>query len=444
MAEGIAGEIITTQAQLSGLVEHLRAIGRFALDTEFVSEDTFEPILCLLQLATRERLAVIDPLAVRDLGPLWDLVNRPSVEVVMHAAGEDLRICNQKTGKLPRRVFDVQIAAGLTGLSYPLSLVNLVSQVLGVSLSGSETRTDWRHRPLSAAQLNYALDDVRYLLDLADHFTARLEQLGRNAYAEAEFEDLVDSVARRAAEDRWRRLPGVHHLGRRCLEMARRLAEWREDEARRMNRPLRQILRDDLLVAIAKRQPTNRRGLEALRDFNRPALLNRSQEILAILEEAREVPEDQLPELAPRHEEPPGLSTITNLLSAALAQCCAQNQIAASMVSNVADLKELVSWYIEGRDESRRPALLEGWRNGFCGQLLLDVLEGRFALRVVEPGSEYPVAVEPVTPVAVEPVAPVAVDPVTPVAVEPVAPITVEPVAPVAPDRSTGRDERAE
>ena len=412
MAEGIAGEIITTPAQLSGLVEHLRASGRFALDTEFVSEDTFEPVLCLLQLATRERLAAIDPLAVRDLSPLWDLVTRPSVEVVMHAASEDLRICHQKTGLLPRRVFDVQIAAGLTGLSYPLSLLNLVSQVLGVSLSGSETRTDWRHRPLSAAQLNYALDDVRYLLDLADQFAARLEQLGRHAYAEAEFEDLIDSVVRRASDDRWRRLPGVHHLGRLSLEMARRLALWREDEARQMNRPLRQILRDDLLVAIAKRQPTNRRGLEALRDFNRPALLNRSQQILAILEEARLVQEDQLPELALRHEEPPGLSTITNLLSAALAQCCAQNQIAASMVSNVADLKELVSWYIEGRDETRRPALLQGWRNAFCGQLLLDVLEGRFALRVVEPGSEFPVSVEP--------------------------------VAPVAPDRSTERDERSE
>ncbi len=402
MAEATGGEIITTPAQLGDLVGHLRASGRFALDTEFVSEDTFEPILCLLQLATRDRLAVIDPLAVRDLGPLWDLVNDPSVDVVMHAAGEDLRICYLRTGKLPRRVFDVQIAAGLAGLSYPLSLVNLVSQVLGVSLSGSETRTDWRHRPLSAAQLNYALDDVRYLLPLADHFAARLEQLGRNAFAVAEFEDLIDSVARRAAEDRWRRLPGVHHLSRRCLEMARRLADWREDEARQSNRPLRQILRDDLLVAIAKRRPTNRRGLEALRDFNRPALLNRAQEILAILEEARAVPEDRLPELAPRHEEPPGLSTITNLLSAALAQCCAQNQIAASMVSNVADLKELVRWYIEGRDQSRRPALLQGWRDGFCGQLLMDVLEGRYALRVVDPGSEFPVAVEPVGEEAID------------------------------------------
>jgi ribonuclease D len=403
MSEGRAGEIITTPGQLAKLVEHLRECGRFALDTEFVSEDTFEPILCLLQLATRDRLAVIDPLAVRDLSPLWALVNDPSIEVVMHAAGEDLRICHLKTGSLPRRVFDVQIAAGLVGLSYPLSLVNLVYQVLSRSLSGSETRTDWRHRPLSPAQLEYALDDVRYLLDLANHFSARLAQLGRSEWAEGEFEDLVHSVARRAADDRWRRLPGLNHLGRRCLEMVRRLADWREVEARRLNRPMRQVLRDDLLVAIAKRQPRNRRELEALRDFNRPALLSRSQEILAILEEARAAPEDQLPDLAARHEEPPGLSTVSNLLSAALAQCCAQNQVAGSIVANVADLKELVRWYVDGRDETRPPSLLQGWRAGFCGQLLLDVIEGRFALRVIEPGSEFPVAVERLAPESIKP-----------------------------------------
>src|SRR5258708_38405963 len=120
----VPGEsIVTTQRQLEALLDHLRGSGRFALDTEFVSEDTFEPVLCLIQLATRERLAVIDPLAIRDLSPFWNVVLDPSVEVVMHAAGEDLRICLIRTGSLPRRVFDVQMAAGLAGLNYPVSLV---------------------------------------------------------------------------------------------------------------------------------------------------------------------------------------------------------------------------------------------------------------------------------------------------------------------------------
>jgi ribonuclease D len=355
-------------------------------------------VLCLIQVATRERLAVIDPLAVREVSPFWDVVLDPTVEVVMHAAGEDLRICLIRTRSLPQRLFDVQMVAGLVGLNYPLSLVNLVGQVLGISLGGSETRTDWRHRPLSAAQLKYALDDVRHLLDLADHFTERLAQLRRTTWAESEIADFLESIAQRADEDRWRRLPGLHLLSRRSLEMARRLAEWRENEARRQNRPLRQVVRDDLLVAIAKRQPRNRRDLEALRDFNRPALLNRSQDILAIVDQARAVPEAELPDLPARHEEPPGLSTVTNLLSAALAQCCVQNQLAGSLVANVADLKHLVRWHLGGRNDSRRPALIQGWRGELCGPLLLDVLEGRLALRVVDPESEFPVALEQLRP----------------------------------------------
>jgi ribonuclease D len=378
------------------LIEHIREAGRFGFDTEFVSEDTFEPVLCLIQVATRDRLALIDPIVVKDLEPFWDVVCDPGIEVVMHAAGEDLRICLIRTGRLPRRVFDVQMAAGIVGFSYPLSLVNLVNQVLGVSVGGGETRTDWRRRPLSSAQVEYALDDVRYLLDMADEFAARLDELGRTSWAEQEFEDFIASIARRADEERWRRLPGLNQLGRRGMEMARRLSLWREDEARRQNRPLRQVMRDDVLVAIAKRQPTNRRGLEALRDFNRPALLSRSDEILRVLQDAREVPEESLPELSARVEEPPGISTVGNMLSAALAQRCAQERIAGSLVANVADIKQMIRWHLEGSPEARRPALLQGWRAGLCGEMLHDVLAGRVALRVVDPASDFPVSLEPV------------------------------------------------
>ncbi len=155
MGNATGESIVTTAAQLNELTEHARKSGRFALDTEFVSEDTFEPVLCLIQLATRERLATIDPPVLHDLTPFWDLVHDPSVQIVMHAAGEDLRICLLRTGALPKRVFDVQIAAGLIGLNYPLSLVNLVGQVLGITLAGSETRTDWRQAcpPRHTAQL---------------------------------------------------------------------------------------------------------------------------------------------------------------------------------------------------------------------------------------------------------------------------------------------------
>jgi ribonuclease D len=398
MAPAKDESLIATPAQLRDLVDHVRAAGRFGFDTEFVSEDTFEPVLSLIQVATPDRLAAIDPQAVRELDAFWDLVHDPKLDVVMHAAGEDMRICLLHTGAVPRRIFDVQIAAGLVGYSFPLSLVNLVAQVLRISLPGSETRTDWRRRPLTAAQLRYALDDVRHLLDLADHLQAELKQLGRSGWAEAEFADFLATIENRADQERWRRLPGLHQLSRRGLEAARRLAEWREDEARRQNRPLRQVMRDDLVVAVAKRQPSSRRDLEALRDFNRPGLLSKSQSILAVLEEARAMPEDRLPELSQRPDDSPGASTVASLLSAALAQLCIQHKVAGSLVANVSDLKHLIRWHLEGRPETDRPALIEGWRGELCGQLLIEVLEGRRTFRVVDPASEFPVALEPARP----------------------------------------------
>jgi ribonuclease D len=387
--------LISTSLQLKELIDHLRAAGRFGFDTEFVSEDTFEPVLCLIQVATEQRLAAIDCHAVRELARFWELVHDPTLEVVMHAAGEDMRICLLHTGGVPRRIFDVQIAAALTGYSYPLSLANLAAQVLRISLSSNETRTDWRRRPLTSAQLRYALDDVRYLLKIADHLETELTKLGRSDWAEAEFAAFLAESLNRADQERWRRLPGLHQLSRHGLEAVRRMAQWREDEARRQDRPLRQIMRDDLLVAIARRQPSSRRELEALRDFNRPALMSKAPAILEVLEEARSVPENRLPLHSHRPDDSPGASTVANLISAALAQLCAQHKVSGALVANVSDLKHLIRWYLDGRNENDRPSLMRGWRGELCGKLLLEILEGRRTLRVIDPASEYPVAVEP-------------------------------------------------
>lgn len=390
---------VETPAQLRELLSHVRNAGRMAFDTEFVSEDTFEPILCLIQVATTEKLAVLDPIEIPDLDPFWDLFNDPEIEVITHAAGEDLRIARLRTGKLPERIVDVQLAAALAGHGYPISLSNLIRMELGVSLSGGETRTDWRKRPLSEAQVQYALDDVRYLLELAEVLSARLESRNRLDWAEAEYQRLLDSViARGDDEERWRRLPGLHQLNRRGLEAARRLAQWRIEQARVSNRPIRQIIRDDLLVAIAKRMPENKRDLEALREFNRPHLLSRANQVLDVLAEARGVPADELPRPQERREEAPGLSMVVSMLAASLNQCCAAEGVSASLVGSTGDLRDLVSWHIEGRDEAQRPALARGWRSQLCGNVLEDVLSGRRSLRIVDPSAEVPVLIEDLEP----------------------------------------------
>jgi ribonuclease D len=365
---------ITTTAALAELVDHIRESGRFAFDTEFVSEETFEPVLCLVQVATETRLAVVDPLKVGDISAFWDVVTDPSIDVIMHAAGEDLRICRLQTGRLPQKVFDVQIAAGFVGYNYPLSLGNLVHQTLKVSLLGGETRTDWRRRPLSEAQLRYALEDVRHLLELADQLAGDLQELGRESWAEAEFRDFLEAIEHRADEERWRR----------------------QSDARRANRPLRSVLRDDLLVAIARRQPATRRDLEALRDFNRPHLLSKAGEILNVIADALAVPADDLPEPAERHDDLPGLAMVVSLLSATLSQSCAHEKVAVGLAGGSSDLKELVRWYLDGQPGDQTPEVFKGWRKEVCGKILLDVLSGRRALRIVNPEAEVPVALDPV------------------------------------------------
>ncbi len=397
MSDPVERALITTAKELDDLVKRLRVRGRFAFDTEFVSEDTFEPVLCLIQVATSEELVAIDSLAVRDIGPFWDAVIDPEIEVIMHASGEDLRICRFQTGRVPARVFDVQIAAGLVGFGYPLSLGNLVSQAMGMSVFGGETRTDWRKRPLSPAQLRYALDDVRYLLPLADRLQERLHELDRADWAEDEFRDFLSGIENRDEESRWRKLPGLHHLNRRGLEVARRLSLWRADEAKRVNRPVRQIIRDDLLIAIAKRQPTNRQDLEALRDFNRPHLLSKGHELLDVISEAQELSTEDLPEHAERHDEGPGLTMIINVLAAALATCCTERKVAMSLLGSSADLKELVRWQSKNRPESDQPFLTKGWRDKVCGATLLNVLAGKSTLRIVNLDSDVPVAVDPLS-----------------------------------------------
>ena len=190
-------------------------------------------------------------------------------------------------------------------------------------------------------------------------------------------------------------MPGLHQLNRRGLEVARRLVDWRLDEARRLNRPLRQMLRDDLIVAIAKRQPSNRAELEALRDFNRPYLLSKTHEILAAITGAQAAPVDELPEHAERHDEGPRITMLVALLSAALANSASQNRIAAGLLGVSTDIKELIRWHVQGRPESSPPRLATGWRRAICGETLLGVLAGHRRVRVVDPLAEVPITVEP-------------------------------------------------
>jgi len=398
MADSPGEPLIASASDLEELVAHLRASGEFAFDTEFVSEETFEPVLCLIQVATRERIAAIDALAVRDLSSFWAVVNDPDVEVIMHAASEDLRICRFQTGTVPRRVYDVQIAAGLAGFGYPLSLGNLMAQALRITVAGGETRTDWRRRPLSPPQLRYALDDVRYLLDLADLLKVQLAELDRASWAESEFAQFVAAIQNRVEEERWRKLSGLHQLSRRGLE----------------GRPppgrvaVRGGAADEPAAAPAlARRPSRGDRQATAGDAPRPGGAARLQPPSPARQERRGPGGDHLGAsrslrrvagAARPARRGPGSDHGREPAAAAMAQCCVQHRVAPGLVGASNDLKSLIRWHGQGRPEDHRPELTRGWRRDVCGATLLDVLSGRIALRVVDPLSDVPVALEPIGP----------------------------------------------
>src|SRR5437879_10716556 len=188
-------QIITHADELADCCAYPSTCPVFGFDTEFVGEESYHPRLCLIQVATPERLLLIDPLSAGPLDAFWNLVVDPSHQVVAHAAREEVRLCKLFTGKTPGNLFDLQIAAGLAGLAYPLGHGALVSQVLGVQLAKGETLTEWRDRPLTRQQIRYAFDDVRYLLPLWEKITTRLKEMGRAEWAREEFVRLAEHAA---------------------------------------------------------------------------------------------------------------------------------------------------------------------------------------------------------------------------------------------------------
>ncbi len=266
-------ETIRTSEALADLCRSLHAAGRFALDTEFVGERTYLPRLCFVQVATEDFIALVDTLAFANLDPLWDLVADPNIQVVLHAAREDLRLAyygGQK--RLPQNIFDTQVAAGFIGLpAYPLSYARLAEALMGVKLSKAETRSEWDRRPLSPAQLEYARDDVRYLLPITDKIVRMLDKLGRTAWMDEEMSRFSDAKTYETApEDAYLRLRTGRGFSARPTALLRAVAAWREEEAAARDVPSRSLLRDEVLIELALRPPRRLTEFRRLRGFRRP------------------------------------------------------------------------------------------------------------------------------------------------------------------------------
>jgi ribonuclease D len=363
------------------------------MDTEFVGEETYHPRLCLIQVATEDVLFLIDPLTVGAVDAFWQVVVDPANLVIVHAGREEVRLCHLWSGQVPGNLFDLQIAAGLAGLNYPLGHGNLVSQVLGIHLPKGETLTEWRNRPLTGAQIRYAFDDVRFLLPLWKHLSDRLEEMGRLAWAREEFARLKTNAAPEEqggpqANDKWRKLRGLGALDRRRLAIVRELHSWREELAARLNRPPRTIVRDDLLIEIARRGPTKERDLHVVRGLPR----NNLAAIIAAVARARALPLQECPEVTERELELPQLPLLVHLVSAVFGDLCARLRLAPNLAGSSQDLRTLVRSWLQGQPPPEESLLAQGWRAAHLLPELQAVLDGRRSLRVADGHAAAPFA----------------------------------------------------
>jgi ribonuclease D len=387
--------IVTRPDELTDFCAYLANCTEFGFDTEFVGEDTYHPSLCLVQVAAGDRLYLLDPLSVGSLESFWRLVIDPSRVSIVHAGREEVRLCRLGGGAPPGNLFDLQLAAGLAGHAYPLSHGALINQVLGVQLTKGETLTEWRGRPLTPEQIRYAFDDVRYLLPARAKIFARLERLGRNEWAKEEFARLAQNAApEEPNNERWRKLRGLGSLDRRKLAVIRALYYWREEVAARTNRPPRTIVRDDLIVEIARRNPTRERDLQVVRGLPKRDLEAIVQTVIA----ARALPADECPEPADRDQDPNQVGLVTNVLTAVLGDFCARNRLAANLVASTADVKMLVRARLSGEGPPARSILTRGWRAEHVLPELQAVLEGRRVVRIADPGADAPLALEDAAP----------------------------------------------
>ncbi len=372
--------LIETPDDLQALCRDLRGSPWLAVDTEFMREKTYYPRLCLLQLSNGAISAGVDPLALEELEPLLQLLDDPAVVKVFHAGRQDLEIFHLLWGRLPAPLFDTQLAAAMLGLGDQVGYANLVQQLLGRELEKGHTRTDWCRRPLEPGQLRYALDDVIYLGEIYRILDRRLREQGRGDWLEEEFRLLADPATYRIdPRETWRRVKGHQRLKGVQLAVLRELAAWREEQAIRSDRPRRWILKDEVLLELARRQPAQHRDLQRIRGLEEGTIKRHGEKLLALVAAARQLPREQWPaSQRPPPRLTPEQEAMTDLLMAGLRLLAAAAGVTPSAVAGRRDLERLVAGETAGLE------LLRGWRRRVAGEGLERLLRGELALRVEE------------------------------------------------------------
>ncbi len=363
---------IETAQQLEEFTHTVADSPWLAVDTEFLRERTYFPQLCLIQVANDEVAAAIDPMAIADLAPLQELLMNPRIEKVFHAARQDMEIFLNAWNTLPQPLFDTQPAAALLGLGDQVGYGKLIQQVLKTELPKDHSRTDWSRRPLDKAQLRYALDDVIYLGRAYLKMKSQLEKMHRLAWLEAEFASLANPQTYSLEPmEMWKKVKGFQHLKGVKLAVLQALAAWREQQALAKNLPRRWILKDDVLLELARRSPKTVPELERIRGVDGGFLRKNGEAVLKRIQQALQLPKDQWPkDKRPATRPDPEQEAVLDLLGAALRLIAHEAGLSPQVIASRKDLLALLN------GESQTP-LLQGWRKSLAGEPLRELLAGQ-------------------------------------------------------------------
>jgi len=370
--------------EIERLAARAREEGRLGIDTEFIPEGRYRPLLCLVQICVGREVAVLDPLEgdLGDTAPLAAVLADPAVEVVLHAGRQDVAILRRAWGTAFTNVFDTQIAAGFAGFSAQAGYTGLLHDVLKIGLAKSASFTRWDARPLAPEQLRYAGEDVEHLLPLTDELQRRLAERGRLGWAREECQVIAEATDERDPGEVWRRLPRISGLGPRERALARELGAWRERTAAAEDRPVGSVVRDPTLVELAKRDPKTTKELGQIRGAGPDVLRRRALEILAALERGRAAEPIRLEEgerLATDAVDGPTIALAEALVRARAHEAGLAYELIAARV----DLAPVV---VSVRRAQPEPDVrtLRGWRRELVGAELLELLGGKRSLGVVD------------------------------------------------------------
>ncbi len=370
--------LITTTDELAQACQRLARSSFVTVDTEFLRESTFWPILCVVQVASDDEALAIDALAPGlDLLPLLQLMADEDVVKVFHAARQDLEIFWKLSGVLPTPLFDTQVAAMVCGYGEQVSYSELVHSVCHVTIDKSSRFTDWARRPLAEAQITYAIGDVTHLRDIYRSLSKRVASAGRQSWLDDEMKTLTSaSTYEQHPERAWERYKGKARKPR-DLGVLMELAAWRESEAQARDVPRARVLKDEVLIELALAAPRTSDALANLRAFPRGMERSRAGgEILAAIERGLERDPKTLPKIERERRNGANVGPTVELLKVLLRQVSEDSGVAGKLIATVDDLEAIAQ-----SDKADVPAL-NGWRRKLFGDRAIELKHGRLALTV--------------------------------------------------------------